>query len=84
MKYLKILDFPGTIPTLVDIQLAAFRVDYYNALIILFILGLRYVNTSFDGGYMDAAKEKMYSHPECIEQLKYTLDLFNRRGYLDY
>lgn len=89
VKYLKMLKFPGSIPTLLDIQTAVFHVDYYNALIVLFILGLRYVNTSYDGGFLEAANDsksnaKMYSHPECIEQLKYTLDLFDRRGYLDY
>lgn len=89
VTYLKLLKFPGTIPTLLDIQLAVFRVDYYNALIVLFILGLRYVDKSLDGGFLEAANDcgpnaKMYSHPDCIEQLKYMLDLFDRRGYFDY
>lgn len=89
VKHLKILNFPGSIPTLLEIQSAVFHVDYYNALIVLFILGLRYVNKSYDGGFLEAANNcssnaKMYAHPECIEQLKYTLDLFDRRGYLDY
>lgn len=89
VKYLRILNFPGSVPTLLDIQSAVFRVDYYNALIVLFILGLRFLDKSLDGGFLEAANDcgsnaKMYSHPECIEQLKYTLDLFDRRGYLDY
>lgn len=85
-KFLKQLNFPGNFPTLFDIQLAAFRVDLYNALIVLFIVGLRYVNQSFDGGFLEATNEsgKLYSHPECIEQLKYLLDLFDRRGYFDF
>lgn len=92
VKYLKILNFAGPTPTLLDIQCAAFRVDYYNALIVLFVLGLRFVKKSYDGGFMDVfsddgesdAPESFYSHPECIEQLKYLLNLFDRRGYFDY
>lgn len=89
VKNLKALNFRGSIPTLLDIQLAVFQIDYYNALIVLFVLGLRYVNMSYDGGFLEAvngsnSNAKMYSHPECIEQLKYMLDLFDRRGYLDY
>ncbi|XP_031621919.1 uncharacterized protein LOC116339969, partial [Contarinia nasturtii] len=52
VKYLKLLKFP-TIPTLFDIQSACFRIDFYNALIILFIVGLRHINTFHDGGYID-------------------------------
>lgn len=92
VKYLKILNFAGPTPTLLDIQCAAFRVDYYNALIVLFVLGLRFVKKSYDGGFMDVfsddgesdAPGSFYSHPECIEQLKYLLNLFDRRGYFDY
>lgn len=95
IENLKIIDFPGPMPTLLDIQCAAFRVDYYNALIVLFVLGLRFVGRSYDGGFMDVlnnddedvqsnANESFYSHPECIEQLKYLLNLFQRRGYFDY
>lgn len=95
VKYLKILNFSGPTPTLLDIQCAAFRVDYYNALIVLFVLGLRFVKKSYDGGFMDVfddgtergqsnVPESFYSHPECIEQLKYLLSLFDRRGYFDY
>lgn len=91
MKYLELLKFPGKIPTLLDIQLACFRVDIYSALIILFIVGLRYVTKFHDGGFIDVVNDdgsdksgKLFSHPECIEQLKYTLDIFDRRGYFDF
>lgn len=36
-----------------------------------------------DDGESDAPGS-FYSHPECIEQLKYLLNLFDRRGYFDY
>lgn len=92
VKYLRLLNFPGPTPTLLDIQSAAFRVDYYNALIILFVLGLRFAKKSYDGGFMEVfdddgqshESKTFYSHPECIEQLKYLLNLFDRRGYFDY
>lgn len=93
LKYLKLLNFPGKIPTLLDIQLATFRVDLYSALIVLFIIGLRYISKSFDGGFVEAANEdstdqndteKLYTHPKCIEELKGVLDLFDRRGYFDF
>lgn len=92
-KYLKLLNFPGKLPKLFDIQLAVFRIDVYNALIVLFILGLRYVHKSFDGGFLEVANnneldeqgsDQFYSHPDCIKQLKYLLDLFDRRGYFDF
>lgn len=91
MKYLKCLKFPGKIPTLLDIQVESFRTDFYNALLVLFIIGLRFVNKAFDGGFLDVVSDqrtdgigKLYSHPECIKQLKYLLDIFNRRGYFDF
>lgn len=96
IKYLKLLQFPGNYPSLLDIQSNVFRVDSYNALIVLFILGLRYVNMSFDGGFLELLNDddednddgigsgKLYSHPDCIAQLKYLLDLFDRRGYFDF
>lgn len=88
-RFLKQLKFPAKLPTLLDIQSAVFKVDLYNALIVLFILGLRHVNQCFDGGFLevlddDTSSGKLYSHPQCIEQLKYLLDLFDRRGYFDY
>lgn len=94
VKYLELLKFPGKTPTLLDIQSACFHVDVYNALIVLFIVGLRFVNKFHDGGFIDVAankdraneneNSKLYSHPECIEQLKYLLDIFDRRGYFDF
>lgn len=88
-QFLKQLHFPGKLPTLFDIQLAVFEVDLYNALIVLFIFGLRHVNQCFDGGFLEVATDddtgssQLYSHPQCTEQLKYLLDLFDRRGYFD-
>lgn len=93
LKHLKLLNFPGKIPSLIDIQLATFRVDLHNAFICLFIIGLRYVNKYHDGGFLDVSNDEkakknghdhLYSHPECIEQLKYLLDIFDRRGYFDF
>lgn len=53
VKYLKIINFPGPTPTWLDIQCAAFRVDYYNALAVSFVLVLRFVEKSYDGGFME-------------------------------
>lgn len=84
VQNLKLLNFPGKIPTLFDIQLLIFRVDFFNALMSLFIVGLRYINTFFDGGFFELTdvngSQKLYSHPKCIEQVQYLLDLFDRRG----
>lgn len=84
VEMLRVLEYPDVLPTLLDIQTAAFRIDFYNALIVLFVIGLRYVGKS--GEYMDlvGGKESMYSHPECISKTKYMLDLFDRRGYFDF
>lgn len=93
IKLLDKLQYPHKLPTLIDIQTVVFRFDLYNTLIVLFVIGLRYMGESFDGGFMELTEntqtigEKsvgMYSHPKCIEDLKYLLDLFDRRGYFDY
>lgn len=89
IKYLKLLSFPGRMPTLLEIQTVAFRPDLYNTLIVLFITGLRYVNKSFDEGAHEVAgdgheRNELFSHPDCIERVKYLLDMFDRRGYLDF
>lgn len=95
VKLLEKLEYPKKLPSLIDIQTVVFRFDIYNALIVLFIIGLRYLGESFDGngGFMELTENtqnndeksvKMYSHPKCIEDLKYLLDLFDRRGYFDY
>lgn len=76
-----------------DLQTVVFRFDLYNALVVLFVIGLRYMEESFDGGFMELTENtrnsdensaKMYSHPKCIEDLKYLLDMFERRGYFDF
>lgn len=80
------LKYPKELPSLLDIQTAAFRVDLYNALIVLFVIGLRYVKKSDDfTNLVDEHKsEPMFSDPECISKLKYMLNLFDRRGYFDF
>lgn len=87
------LQYPNSLPTLVDIQTLVFRFDLYNVLVVLFVIGLRYMDTSFDGGFMELSEcaqnvndtpAQMYSHPKCIDELKYILDMFDRRGYLDF
>lgn len=89
VKYLKLFKY-HKIPTLLDIQTACFRVDFFNALITLFIIGLRYINKFHDGGSVDIAKNSgnenniLYTHPDCIEQLKNLLNIFDRRGYFDF
>lgn len=93
IELLEKLEYPRKLPTLIDIQTVVFRFDLYNALIILFMIGLRYLGESFSGGFIEltantgnseAKSVEMYSHPKCIEDLKYLLDLFDRRGYFDY
>lgn len=93
IKLLEKLKYPQKLPTLMDIQTVVFRFDLYNALIVLFVIGLRYSEESFDGGFMELSENtqkseekstRMYSHPKCIEDLKYLLDMFDRRGYFDY
>ncbi|XP_031628478.1 uncharacterized protein LOC116344183 [Contarinia nasturtii] len=90
VKYLKLLKF-SKIPTLFDIQSACFRIDFYNALIILFIVGLRHINKFHDGGFIDVLNNNnndnssgLYTNPACIGQLKNLLDIFDRRGYFDF
>lgn len=97
IELLEKLEYPMKLPTLMDIQTVVFRFDLYNALVVLFVIGLRYLGESFDGGFMELtetasetaqqSEEKsvqMYTHPKCIEDLKYLLDMFDRRGYFDY
>ncbi|KAJ6647542.1 Scavenger receptor class B member 1 [Pseudolycoriella hygida] len=92
-RLLRKLRYPAQIPTLLDIQALVFRFDFYNALIVLFVIGLRYMGESFDGGFVELTKNAqngegesatMYSHPKCIEDLKYLLNMFDRRGYFDF
>lgn len=87
------MNYPKALPSLTDIQVIAYRMDFYTALVILLCVGLRFLDTSFEGGSIEMSKtiqnggeEKggMYSHPECQRQLKYLLDLTDRRGYFDY
>lgn len=82
------MNFPGEMPTLLQIQVEAFRTDFYNALVVLFIMGMRFLSKSFDGGFLEVAdgndSNKFYSHPECIKQVKILLNIFNRRGYFDF
>ncbi|XP_055298054.1 uncharacterized protein LOC129566290 [Sitodiplosis mosellana] len=93
VKYLKLLKFPGKIPTLLDIQSDCYRIDLFTTLIILFIVALRFVDKFHDGGFFDVVNgdqkdgntsDKLFSHPECTEQVKYLLDMFDRRGYFDF
>lgn len=91
VTYLKRLRFPGRIPTLLEIQIESIRTDFYNALLILFIIGLRFINESFEGGFIEVVSDerandsgKLYSHPECIKQMKLLLDIFDRRGYFEF
>lgn len=93
IELLKKLEYPRTLPTLLDIQTVVLRFDLYNALVVLFVIGLRYVGESFDGGFMeltemahssDENSAKMFTHPKCIEELKYVLEMFDRRGYFDF
>lgn len=90
-KLLQKLNYPKKIPSLLEIQSVTFRIDFYNILLILLVIGLRYVGKSYDGGFIEMSEcmqdndeTGMYSQPECKEKLKYMLDLFDRRGYLDY
>lgn len=90
IENLELLKFPGKYPTLLEIQLTTYRVDIYSSLIVLFITGLRFVNQSFDGGFIEVANDEqtnvnqMYTHPACVERMKYLLNLFDRRGYFDF
>lgn len=93
IELLEKLEYPKIPPTLLDIQTVVFRFDLYSSLIVLFVIGLRYSAESFDGGFMELtentqnSEEKsanMYSHPKCIADLQYLLDMFDRRGYFDY
>lgn len=82
------MNFPGKIPTLLEIQVESFHTDFYNALAVLFIMGLRYLNKSLDGGFLEVAdgndSNQLYTHTECIRQVKILLDIFDRRGYFDF
>ena len=78
---------------MIDMQTIVFRFDLYNVLVVLFVIGLRYMDKSFDGGFMELSENaqsneghtnRMYAHPKCVEELKYTLDMFDRRGYFDF
>lgn len=93
VKYLKLMKFTGRFPTLLEIQIEAYRTDFYNAMICLFITGLRYLTKSFNGGFIEVANDeqtdendhgKLYSHPECIKKMKVLLNIFDRRGFFDF
>lgn len=84
VQALKDLNYPNELPLLNDVQTAAFRVDWFNTLIVLFVIGLRYVSEFTDFMSVADGQNGMYSHPDCIAKLKYTLKLFDRRGYLDF
>lgn len=83
---LKRFNYPADIPSLLEIQLAAFHVDFYSALIILLLIGIRYVSKS--GEFMNLVDgdgfSEMYSQPEGIAKWKYMLKLFDRRGLFDF
>lgn len=85
------MNYPKKIPSLFEIQSVAFRVDFFNIILILLVIGLRYIGRSYDGGFIEMSENMqdndesgMYSQPECKEKLKYMLGMFDRRGYLDY
>lgn len=86
VKLLKKLNYPEKLPSLLEIQTAAFRVDLYNALIVMLVIGIRYVgiSTEFTALVDGSTVDRMFSHPECINKLKYILNLFDRRGYFDF
>lgn len=92
-KFLQLLKFPGQIPTLSDIQLACFSKNFYTSLLTLFIVGLRFINKFHDGGFLDVLNTDkkdvnkngmLFSHPESVQQVKYLLNMFDRRGYFDF
>lgn len=80
------MKYPKELPTLLEIQMAAFRMDWYNILIVLLLIGVRYVAKSDEFmNLVDGQKfSEMYSQPECILRMKYLLNLFDRRGYFDF
>lgn len=86
------MDYKKKIPSLLDIQSVVYRVDFYNVIIILLVIGLRYESNAFEGGFIELSANMqnddddtsgMYSHPECKKKLQYLLKMFDRRGYLD-
>lgn len=93
VKFLNLLKFPGQTPSLFDIQLACFGKNFYTSLLTLFIVGLRFINKFYDGGFLDVLdtdqkdvndNSTLFSHPESVEQVKYLLNIFDRRGYFDF
>lgn len=91
-ELLQKMDYPKKIPSLLDIHSVAFRMDLYNSIIILLIIGLRYVGISYEGGFIEMSENMgrddnttgMYTQPECRVKLQYLLEMFNRRGYFDF
>lgn len=93
VNLLQKMNYPKKIPSLLDIQSVVFRVDLYNVIIILLVIGLRYFGNGYDGGFIELSENMqnddgntngMYSHPECKEKLQYLLKMFDRRGYFDF
>lgn len=92
VELLRKMNYPKEVPTLLDIQVIAYRMDFYTAFAVLLCTGLRFLDTSFEGGSIEMSKSidsgeqsgGMYSHPDCQRQLKYLLDLTDRRGYFDF
>ncbi|XP_055308222.1 uncharacterized protein LOC129572304 [Sitodiplosis mosellana] len=93
VKCLQLLNYSGHMPTLFEMQSTFFGVDLYNALAVLFIIGIRYKNTVPSDGSLEVANSsektnddntKLYSNPEYIKHMKYLLEIFERRGYFEF
>lgn len=66
---------------------------FHSALISLYIIGLRNMKATHDDifiKFLDTSEEsqkyriEFFANQKCIDELKYLLKFFDRRGYLDY
>lgn len=89
---LKRLNYPQKVPTLSDIHISLFKPGFYYVLFTVFAVVLRFLNETRGDGFLcwtttDAEDEKyrnkMFANPECEEHLKYLMDYYYRKGYLD-
>lgn len=92
-RILMLLKYPGTIPTLTDIHLTLQNRGFHSTLLTLYIIGLRNMESSHEDVFLkflddSEGSEKyridFFSNQKSMDQLKYLLTFFDRRGCLDH
>lgn len=92
-RTLKQLKYPKRIPSLSDIHVAMLNRGFHITLISMYIIGLRNMDATHGDillKFMDTSDENqkrrlnLFSNQKCIDELKYLLKFFDRKGLLDH